>query len=149
MRRRRDALRSEDAAEWLTLRDAGTRNRDRDNGRQFGESWSEYWLFLRELARAPFRTAAIAPSSPALASLMVSEIDVSAGYVVELGSGTGRFTAALLERGVPEDRLIVVEANPRFAELLRERFPRALLRTGRAEDLRRTRFRARTRFPRW
>lgn len=92
-------------------------------------------MFLRELARAPLRTAALVPSSEALASLMVSEIDPHAGVVVELGPGTGRITEALLARGVPEDRVIVVEANPRFARLLRRRFPRALVRTDKAEWL--------------
>lgn len=98
-------------------------------------SFSDYWMFLRELARAPLRTAAVAPSSEALATLMVSEIDPRAGTVIELGPGTGRITEALLARGVPEERLIVVEANPRFARLLKRRFPRALVRSDRAEWL--------------
>lgn len=100
-----------------------------------GRALEEYWLFLRELARSPWRTAAIVPSSEALGALMVSEIDPRDGYVVELGPGTGRFTEALLERGVPESHLIVVEANPRFAHRLKKRFPRASMRTGRAEEL--------------
>ncbi len=96
---------------------------------------SEYLMFLRELARAPLRTAALAPSSEALAALMVSEIDPQSGVVVELGPGTGRITEALLARGVPEECIIVVEANPRFARLLKHRFPRALVRTAKAEWL--------------
>jgi phospholipid N-methyltransferase len=96
---------------------------------------SDYWMFLRELARAPLRTGALAPSSEALAALMVSEIDAQAGVVIELGPGTGRITEALLARGVPEDRVIVVEANPRFARLLQRRFPRILVRSDKAERL--------------
>jgi len=96
---------------------------------------AEYWMFLRELARAPFRTGALAPSSEALAALMVSEIDPHAGIVVELGPGTGRITEALLARGVPQEQLIVVEANPRFARLLKRRFPRVLVRGNQAEWL--------------
>ncbi len=96
---------------------------------------AEYWMFLRELARAPFRTAALAPSSEALSALMVSEIDPHAGVVVELGPGTGRITEALLARGVPQEQLIVVEANPRFARLLKRRFPRVLVRGDKAEWL--------------
>ena len=92
-------------------------------------------MFLRELAFAPLRTGALAPSSEALASLMVSEIDPQAGVVVELGPGTGRITEALVARGVPEDRVILLEANPRFARLLRRRFPRALVHTEKAESL--------------
>jgi phospholipid N-methyltransferase len=92
-------------------------------------------MFLRELAFAPLRTGALAPSSEALALLMVSEIDPHAGVVVELGPGTGRITEALVARGVPEDRVILLEANPRFARLLRRRFPRALVRSDKAESL--------------
>src|SRR5262245_4770756 len=115
MRRRRQACRSEDAAaEWLRAIDATTGAPQYEaNGREStGRPISEYWLFLRELARAPLRTGAIAPSGAALANLMVSEIDPREGYIVELGPGTGRLTDALLERGVPQERLIVVEANP-------------------------------------
>ena len=96
---------------------------------------AEYLMFLKELARAPLRTAALAPSSEALAALMVAEIDPLRGVVVELGPGTGRITEALLARGVAEERVIVVEANPRFARLLKRRFPRALVRTDKAERL--------------
>jgi phospholipid N-methyltransferase len=140
MRRRPEARRSDDATHaWVQAADFDTEppSRSATSGRPIGRALGEYWLFLRELARAPLRTGAIAPSSAALATLMVSEIDPHAGYIVELGPGTGRLTEALLERGVPEQRLIVVEANPRFAELFEQRFPRALLRNARAEDLRR------------
>lgn len=43
--------------------------------------------------------------------------------VVELGPGTGVFTQALVDRGVPSSCLTVVEANPDFADLLSTRFP--------------------------
>lgn len=104
-------------------------------GRGAGRALEEYWLFLRELARSPLRTAAIVPSSEALGALMVSEIQPQHGYVVELGPGTGRFTEALLECGVPESRLIIVEANPRFAHRLKKRYPGASMQIGRAEEL--------------
>lgn len=96
---------------------------------------AEYLMFLKELARAPLRTAALVPSSEALAALMVSEIDPLRGIVVELGPGTGRITEAFLARGVAEERVIMVEANPRFARHLQRRFPRALVRADKAERL--------------
>ncbi len=67
----------------------------------------------------------MAPSSRALARLITSEIAGSSGPVIELGAGTGVFTRALLERGVPERQLALVEANPHFAGLLQHRFPAA------------------------
>lgn len=47
----------------------------------------------------------------------------SGGRIVELGAGTGPVTAALIERGVPRDRLFVVEKMPALADDLRHRFP--------------------------
>ncbi len=38
--------------------------------------------------------------------------------MLELGPGTGIFTQALLARGIPEERLVLVEADNRFATLL-------------------------------
>ncbi|QEL25440.1 methyltransferase domain-containing protein [Bosea sp. F3-2] len=80
-------------------------------------------FFLSQWLAAPLRTAAIAPSSHSLARLMTQEINEMTGPIVELGPGTGVFTDALRNRGVPESSLTLVELNPRFAALLRRRFP--------------------------
>lgn len=79
--------------------------------------------FLRSWIESPLRTAAIAPSSQALAHLMTKEIDPSSSLVVELGPGTGVFTQALLRRGIPAQNLALLESNPEFADLLQARFP--------------------------
>jgi phospholipid N-methyltransferase len=48
------------------------------------------------------------PSSSDLARAMASALPETGGMIVELGGGTGAITAALLERGVlPEDILII------------------------------------------
>ncbi|WP_372053598.1 phosphoethanolamine methyltransferase [Tistrella mobilis] len=95
-------------------------------------------LFLREFLRAPLRTGAQQPSSRALATAMAAEIDPAAdGPVVELGPGTGVVTRALLDRGIPEDRLILIELNPSFADHVRRSFPRATVLNGSAFDMRR------------
>ena len=87
-------------------------------------------LFLREFLRAPLRTGAQQPSSRALAAAMAAEIDPAAdGPVVELGPGTGVVTRALLDRGIPEDRLILIELNPSFADHVRRMFPQATVGT--------------------
>ncbi len=83
----------------------------------------EVRFFLRWL-RQPARLGAVVPSGPALAAALAAEIDAEApGAVVELGSGTGRVTAALLEAGVAPDALVAIEREASFCALLAARFP--------------------------
>ena len=96
---------------------------------------SDFLLFLRSWAARPLEVAAIAPSSRRLAVAMTTEIGPLSVNVLELGPGTGAFTRALLRNGVYEDNLILVERNPAFAMLLRERFPSATLIEGDAQHL--------------
>ena len=91
--------------------------------------------FLRAWLAAPLRVASIAPSSPALARLITSEIVPGSGHVVELGAGTGVFTRALLARGVDEADLTLVELDMDLVALLRRRFPRARVLRMDAADL--------------
>jgi phospholipid N-methyltransferase len=79
--------------------------------------------FLRQWMRDPVRTASVTPSGRQLARLMVSQLPPECGRIVELGAGTGVFTRALLDSGIPASRLLVVEINPHLADFLRERFP--------------------------
>ena len=81
-------------------------------------------FFLQWLSD-PLQVGAVAPSSPALAAAMTAEISPRSAPVVELGPGSGAFTRALLDRGIPQRRLALVEQSPRFASSLRERFPDA------------------------
>lgn len=81
--------------------------------------------FLRAWASNPGRLGALAPSGPALARLITSEIDTSTGPVLELGPGTGVFTQALLARGLREHDLTLIEFGSDFAALLQVRFPAA------------------------
>lgn len=92
-------------------------------------------LFLGELIRSPQSVSAVAPSSKSLAALMTSELQGFAQPVIELGPGTGVFTRALLDRGIDESRLGLLEINERFCNRLRATFPRAKVRQGRAENL--------------
>lgn len=86
---------------------------------------SDFFRFFRSWIAAPMRVASIAPSSPALARLITSEIGPVHAPVIELGPGTGVFTRALLARGVRESDLTLVEFGEEFASLLRARFPQA------------------------
>ena len=73
----------------------------------------------------PIQTSAAAPSGPSLARLITKEICFATGPVLELGAGSGSVTSAILNRGVAEDQLTLVESSPHLAQSLRERFPRA------------------------
>ncbi|RXT25245.1 SAM-dependent methyltransferase [Rhizobium leguminosarum] len=81
--------------------------------------------FLLAWLRAPLRIASITPSGPRLAGLMTKEISALTGPVLELGPGTGVFTAALLERGIAERDLTLIKYERDFATLLQGRFPDA------------------------
>lgn len=82
-------------------------------------------LFARAWRADPRRIGAIAPSGQALAELITSQINAGSGPVIELGPGTGAFTRMLLERGVKEEDLTLVEHGPNFVALLQSRFPKA------------------------
>ncbi|MQA25365.1 MAG: SAM-dependent methyltransferase [Micromonosporaceae bacterium] len=85
---------------------------------------SQLGAFLREFARNPQRTGALAPSSPELAREAVLPIPSSGDpVVVELGPGTGSFTGAIQDRLSGRGHHVAVELNPRFAELLQVNFP--------------------------
>jgi phospholipid N-methyltransferase len=98
---------------------------------------TDIFLFLGEWFRNPRSVAAIAPSGRALASLITRNITARTGKVLELGPGTGAFTQALIERGVREENLTLIECSPDFARLLEARFPRARLLEMNAEQLNR------------
>lgn len=99
----------------------------------------EALLFLRTWLKAPLKTAAYGPSSPALAREVARMAQPGqAGSVVELGAGTGALTQALVEAGVAPSRLILFESDAAFADMLRHRFPGARIIDGdayRAPDL--------------
>lgn len=83
-------------------------------------------LFLSQWIRRPRKTGAIAPSSPWLSKAIAKNATYTkTGFVIELGGGTGSLTCALLKAGVPEERLIVIESNPKLVKHLKKRFPKA------------------------
>ena len=81
-------------------------------------------VFFRSWLRDPFRVGAVAPSSRWLAKLMATDVHAGA-CVVELGAGTGTLTTALIDAGVREQDLFLVDQAPDFAGVLRARFPQA------------------------
>jgi phosphatidylethanolamine/phosphatidyl-N-methylethanolamine N-methyltransferase len=93
--------------------------------------------FLRSWIEKPLHMGAVMPSSKLLARTMAQYVDVdSKGPVIELGPGTGAITNALIEHGVDQKRLVLVEYNPGFCALLRDRYPQAKVVQGDAYALR-------------
>ena len=90
--------------------------------------------FFRSLASDPRAVGAVAPSGASLGRLMARDCGAGA-RVVEMGAGTGALTRAILETGVFESDLCLVESDGRFVEILKERFPGARTVHGDATSL--------------
>ena len=92
--------------------------------------------FLRSWIEKPLHIGAVMPSSKVLARTVARYVDPhSDGPVIELGPGTGAITDALIAHGVTEKRLVLVEFDPGFCALLRERYPQATVIQGDAYNL--------------
>ncbi len=95
--------------------------------------------FLRQWIENPRIVGAVSPSGPALAKAMAGYVDLARqGPIVELGPGTGPVTKALLERGIPLERLLLVEYETKFCRLLAERYPGVKIVQGDAYGLKTT-----------
>ncbi|WP_315831106.1 SAM-dependent methyltransferase [Bradyrhizobium prioriisuperbiae] len=85
----------------------------------------DFRSFVLSWLSSPRRVGAIAPSGEALAELITREIGPASGPVIELGPGTGVFTYKILERGVRQQDLTLVEYGSEFVRVLQLRFPGA------------------------
>ncbi len=88
--------------------------------------------FLRAWLAAPLKIGAIAPSSPTLCRTMAAHAlrDNGCRTVLELGSGTGEITQALVKGGVAPENLYLIELLPEFCNVLRNEFPAATVLEG-------------------
>ncbi|MCC5580095.1 methyltransferase domain-containing protein [Microtetraspora sp. AC03309] len=85
---------------------------------------NESALFLSEFLRSPTAVGAIAPSSRRLSSAVAAPIPERGDpVVVELGAGTGPFTAEIQRRLGGRGRHLALEINPRLAGHLQARHP--------------------------
>lgn len=94
-------------------------------------------VFLRGFLMRPHEVGSIVPSSPFLERRLVQLADVAgAKRLVELGSGTGGTTRALLRAMAPDAQLVSMELNPLFLPVL-ERIgdPRLQIRQRNAMEL--------------
>jgi phospholipid N-methyltransferase len=75
--------------------------------------------FFREFLKHPRQIASIVPSSEFVERRVVQAAELHAARtVIELGAGTGGLTRAILDVLPPEGRLLSIEVNPHFCELL-------------------------------
>lgn len=94
--------------------------------------------FLKGFLRNPKEVGSLIPSSRFLMRRVLECGDFAkARVVVELGPGTGVFTREILRRMRPDGKLVAVEINPSFVDMLRRAYrdPRLFLYEGSAADL--------------
>lgn len=82
--------------------------------------------FLGEFLRRPLEVGAVLPSSRFLAEQMFADVDSRQVHTfLEYGPGLGSFTAYAQATLTSGTRLVLIEVNPRFREVLRTAFPQA------------------------
>ena len=93
-------------------------------------------MFFRRWLANPLQMGSVIPSSDALCQRIVRNTRHAPDEaVLELGAGTGVISRALLEGGVPPERLIVVEIVPEMATHLRGALPGVEVIEGDARQL--------------
>src|SRR5262245_1677604 len=108
----------------------------RIESRKAAQKFGDAAQFLRNWAEKPLQLGSVTPSSRYLSRAIASYVDIHVdGPVIEIGAGTGPVTEALVAHGVAESRLVLLEYNPEFCELLRRRFPAATVVQGDAYAL--------------
>ncbi len=93
-------------------------------------------LFFRQWLRSPKSMGSVIPSSRVLAEVIAASAVWKPGqYVVELGGGTGAITQGLIARGIPRDRLVVIELDESLYDWLSTHLPGSLVVRGDATKL--------------
>jgi phospholipid N-methyltransferase len=84
----------------------------------------DWWLMLRKFVSQGTAIASFSPSSRFLSRSIIKGIDWNrAKCVVELGAGTGPITKELIKAAGATTKLVIVERDPDFCRVLREKFP--------------------------
>jgi len=97
---------------------------------------SNPWMFFKRWMANPLQMGSIVPSSPVLCGNVARQMRRKPDEaVVELGAGTGVISRALLDAGLPPERLYVVEIVPDMAGHLRRVLPGVNVIEGDARSL--------------
>lgn len=81
------------------------------------------WTWTIETIKHPVEVSTIFPSSKHLARHMVSLMDLEKPVdILELGPADGAITDPLVEQMHPESRLVTVESNKRFCDILKDKY---------------------------
>lgn len=106
-------------------------------GKKISQSQPPAWiLFTREILRTPRTMGTGCPSSWRLAKTMASFVPLTKSkLVVELGSGTGVVTKALLQHGVAPECLVSIEQSANLADYLHKQYPQVRIIEGDAMQL--------------
>jgi phospholipid N-methyltransferase len=105
-------------------------------GRKCASEAEKTLAFFVEFLREPKQIGSVVPSSTFLKRRLIRVGDVhKARTVVELGPGTGGTTQALLEALPRNGKLLAIEIDERFAQIVREEIadPRLIAHQGSAE----------------
>lgn len=94
--------------------------------------------FLRGFLARPKEVGSIIPSSRWMERRITRTAEIARSkLIIELGPGTGGTTKALLQAMGPDARLLAIEINPRFCQLLSTTIqdPRLIVHEGSASDI--------------
>jgi phospholipid N-methyltransferase len=94
--------------------------------------------FLRGFLEKPKEVGSIIPSSRFMERRITRTADLAhAKLAIELGPGTGGTTKALLAAMAPDAKLLAIEINPGFCELIEQsiRDPRLIVHQGSAAEI--------------
>lgn len=81
-------------------------------------------LFLKKFLQKGRGISAATPSSRFLSEAVCAAVDFSKpSTIVEVGAGTGAITEVILEHLRPHHRFVMLEFDPDFCDILRQRFP--------------------------
>ena len=92
--------------------------------------------FLKAWLKNPRSIGAVTPSSQYLAKNIITQINhCNDGIILELGPGTGVFTRAMIQSGIPAKKIITIEREARFAKALKAQLPDINVIEGDATEL--------------
>ena len=94
--------------------------------------------FFKGFLDRPMEVGSIIPSSRWMERRITRTAEIAtANVIVELGPGTGGTTKALLQAMRPDAKLLAIEINPGFCDLLRDTIddPRLIVHHGSAADI--------------